>query len=126
MTLLFALAIAWPFAFGRESWFSDSSLPFWAGLAWLVVLEVSALILNLVPVPPFDGWGIVSSALTWETRVRAAAFGSLGIFLVFILLWQTPVGQAFWGFVFSLTDLAQIPRELADLGRFQMTVFRQF
>jgi Zn-dependent protease len=125
MTLVFTLLVAWPFALGRASWFSDASLPFWAALAWLVVLEVGALLLNLIPVPPFDGWGIVSSTLSWETRIRVAAIGSFGVFAVLILLWVTPVGQVFWGYVYSLADLMQVPGQLADLGRFQMTLVRQ-
>jgi len=123
-TLACAALIGAVFAFAPSGWFPMRSEPFWAALAWLGVIEVSALVLNLLPIPPFDGWGIVSAWLSWETRVRAAALGSLSIFLVFFLLWQGPVANVFWGSVFALTSLGQIPAQLADLGRMQMMLSR--
>ena len=125
-TLACAASIGAVFAFAPGGWFPMRSEPFWAALAWLGVIEVSALVLNLLPIPPFDGWGIVSAWLSWETRVRAAALGSLSIFLVFFLLWQGPVANVFWSSVFALTSLGQIPAQLADLGRMQMMLGRPF
>src|SRR5262252_3292599 len=126
MTRVCAAVIAAVFAFAPDGWFPIVSEPFWAALAWLGVIEVSALLLNLLPIPPFDGWGIISAWLSWETRVKAAAMGSLSIFLVFFLLWQGPVANVFWGSVFGLTGLGQIPTQLAEFGRSQMLLGRPF
>ena len=126
MTLACAALIGAVFAFAPTGWLAITSQPFWAALAWLGVIEVSALLLNLLPIPPFDGWGIVSPWLSRETRVKAAALGSLSIFVVFFLLWQGPVADVFWGIVAALTSLAQIPIQLADIGRMQMLLGRPF
>jgi len=126
MTLVCAAAIAAVFAFAPDGWFPIVSEPLWAALAWLGVIEVSALLLNLLPIPPFDGWGIISAWPSWETPVKAAALGSLSIFLVFFLLWQGPVANVFWGSVFALTVLGQIPTQLAEFGRSQMLLGRPF
>jgi Zn-dependent protease len=119
-TLIFTLLIAWPFLLAPDSWFTGRSLAFWAALAWLVVVEVCALILNLLPIPPFDGFGIISSGLSWEARTRAAAFGTFGILIVFFLLWQGPVAGLFWSVVFTVAGWAHVPGLMADLGHAQM------
>ena len=35
------------------------SAPFYAGLAFLAFLQLTALVLNLLPVPGLDGWGVI-------------------------------------------------------------------
>src|SRR3989304_4227040 len=35
----------------------------WPGLAFLAFLQVSALVLNLIPLPPFDGFGVLQPFL---------------------------------------------------------------
>jgi Zn-dependent protease len=122
-TLIFTLVIAWPFAVAPDSWFTARSLAFWAALAWLIVIEVCALLLNLLPVPPFDGFGIISAGLSWEARARASAFGVFGILIVFFLLWQGPVANVFWGAVFTVAGWAHVPGLLASLGHAQMMLF---
>jgi Zn-dependent protease len=119
-TLIFTLLIAWPFLLAPDSWFTGRSLAFWAALAWLIVVEVCALILNLLPIPPFDGFGIISAGLSWEARARAAAFGTFGILIVFFLLWQGPVAGVFWNVVFTVAGWVHVPGLMADLGHAQM------
>ncbi|HZV53161.1 MAG TPA: site-2 protease family protein [Candidatus Dormibacteraeota bacterium] len=123
-TLLFALAAALPFLLGLGS-LEDAihHLAFWAALAFLVVLELGALLLNLFPIPPLDGFGILAPLLSWETRLTAARLGNLGILVVFFLLWQGPVADAFWHAVQSLAGGLHVPALLADLGRYEMTLF---
>jgi Zn-dependent protease len=122
-TLVFIALIAWPFALAPDSWFGGQSLAFWAALAWLVVLEIGALVLNLLPIPPFDGFGILAAGLSWETRARIAPFGSLGVLVVFLLLWQGPVARIFWGLVLAIGGWAHVPSLLAAVGRAQMLLF---
>ncbi len=63
---------------------------FWAGLSFLGFLQVSAAILNLLPIPGLDGYGIIEPYLSPET-VRALTpvkpWGMLGLF---VLLYAVP------------------------------------
>jgi len=117
--LLFAILIGWPFVvfqggapFGNEQ--------FWAALAFLVFVELSAVVLNLIPIPPFDGFGIIAPWLSIELRILANRLGMLPLLVLFFLLWQGgPVSATFWNFVYGLSSTLNIPPELVDLGHQQ-------
>jgi Zn-dependent protease len=117
--LLFALLIGWPFLvfqgavpFGSEQ--------FWAALAFLVFIELSAVVLNLIPIPPFDGFGIIAPWLSIELRILANRLGMLPLLVLFFLLWQGgPVSATFWNFVYGLAGVLNIPPDLVFLGHQQ-------
>jgi Zn-dependent protease len=69
---------------------------FWSGLAVLGFLQVSAFFLNLIPIPPLDGYGIVEPFLPSNIAYEARRLGSIGFFLILILFFYTPVGSSFW------------------------------
>lgn len=117
--LLFAILIGWPFLlfqgaapFGNEQ--------FWAALAFLVFVELSAVVLNLIPIPPFDGFGIIAPWLSIELRILANRLGMLPLLVLFFLLWQGgPVSATFWNFVYGLSSLLNVPPDLVNLGHHQ-------
>jgi len=117
--LLFAILIGWPFlAFQGGAPFANE--PFWAALAFLVFVELSAVVLNLIPIPPFDGFGIIAPWLSIELRILANRLGMLPLLVLFFLLWQGgPVSATFWNFVYGLSSSLNIPPELVDLGHQQ-------
>ena len=97
--LLFAILIGWPF---------------------LVFVELSAVVLNLLPIPPFDGFGIIAPWLSIEVRIFANRLGMLPLLVLFFLLWQGgPVSATFWNFVYGLTSLLNVPPDLVYLGHHQ-------
>ncbi len=117
--LLFAILIGWPFLvfqgtvpFGNEQ--------FWAALAFLVFVELSAVVLNLIPIPPFDGFGIIAPWLSIELHILANRLGMLPLLVLFFLLWQGgPVSATFSNFVYGLSSLLSIPPDLVFLGHQQ-------
>ena len=91
----------------------DNNSP-WPGIAFLALLQVSALVLNLIPVPPFDGYGILEPFLSPETRERVNAVRVYLMLGVFIALWNIPiVNEMFWTQVFNLAYVLGIPIEMA-------------
>ena len=46
----------------------------WPGLAFLALLQVTAVVLNLIPVPPFDGFGAIEPHLNEPLRMQFAQF----------------------------------------------------
>jgi Zn-dependent protease len=117
--LLFAAVIGWPFLlFHGAPPFGDDR--FWAALAFLVFLQMSAIVLNLLPIPPFDGFGMIEPWLSIELRILANRLGMLPVFFLFILLWRGgPVSAVFWNAVYSLTSLINVPEYLIYLGQHQ-------
>jgi Zn-dependent protease len=89
----------------------------WPGLAFLAFLQVSALVLNLIPLPPFDGFGAVEPYLPEGVRLGVAQTRGMLPFVVFFLLWYVPVvNDAFWTLIFSLAQLVGVPLQLVQLG----------
>ena len=89
----------------------------WPGLSFLAFLQVSALILNLIPLPPFDGFGALEPYLPERIRTAVAQVSGLLPWAVFFLLWYVPgVYNAFWTAVVGLTHTLNVPLDLVELG----------
>jgi Zn-dependent protease len=89
----------------------------WPGIAFLAFLQISAVVLNLIPLPPFDGFGAIEPFLSMDIRAKLAQTQGMLSWIVLILLWQVPfIGNLFWGFVGLLARLVGIPLQLAGLG----------
>jgi len=117
--LLFAILIGWPFLVFRDS-APGGTEQFWAALAFLVFVELSAVVLNLIPIPPFDGFGIIAPWLSIEIRILANRLGMLPLLVLFFLLWQGgPVSATFWNSVYALSGLLNVPQDLIALGHQQ-------
>lgn len=94
---------------------NDSGL--WPGLAFLALLQVTAVVLNLIPVPPFDGYGALEPYLDVNLQMRVNQFGGAMVWIVFLVLWYVPfVNSIFWGFVGLISRLMGLPVQLAITG----------
>jgi Zn-dependent protease len=86
-------------------------------LAFLLHLQVSAIVLNLLPVPPLDGFGALAPWLSESARQTAYRNTSVTFFVLFIALSFVPaINRAFWETVFALNALLGVPPELVRVG----------
>ena len=86
-------------------------------LSFLLLLQISALVLNLLPIPPLDGFQAIAPWLPAEMRERLFAFSSQGMWILFLALWFIPpVNNAFWHLVFSISDSLGVDRFLFFAG----------
>jgi len=86
-------------------------------LAFLLRLEVYALILNLLPVPPLDGFQAIAPWLPDDLRERLYGFANTGMFAVFMVLWFVPpAGKAFSAIVSAICEVAGVETLWAALG----------
>jgi Zn-dependent protease len=103
-----------------------SSGGIWPGLAFLALLQVMAAVLNLIPVPPFDGYGVIAPFLERDLRYRIAQAGNILMLVVFFLLWYVPfVNQFFWNAIYWISGKLQIPLQLAITGLSQFQFWRK-
>jgi Zn-dependent protease len=89
---------------------------FWAALAFLAFLQVTAAIINLLPIPGIDGYGIIEPYLprTWAARAATIApFAFLGLFGLLLI---PAVNQAFFGGIFGLMALLGVSPLLVETG----------
>ena len=120
-TLLCGLLIAIPFMIPNHFQFMVGHLAFFGALAFLGFIEGIALLLNLLPIPGLDGFGVIRPWLPYSAQDFANRFGQGAIISVFIVLWFVPsVSSAFFGAVFQLTSLVGIDPALILVGQSQM------
>jgi Zn-dependent protease len=68
-------------------------------LAFLALLQVSAAILNFLPVPGLDGYGIVEPWLSYNVKRQVEPFAQFGLLFVFALLWVPSINSVFFDLV---------------------------
>jgi Zn-dependent protease len=86
----------------------------WAGVAFLGFLQLTAVLLNLLPVPGLDGYDALEPHLSPETQRALAPAKQWGFFvLIFLLLAGS---RWFFGVVLWLFDFSGIPHWLVAAG----------
>ncbi len=89
----------------------------WPALAFLAFLQVSAVVLNLIPLPPFDGFGAIEPYLPSGLRTSIGQVAGMLPLVLFFLLWYVPfVNNGFWNLVNSAAGLLGVPFDLAFIG----------
>ena len=89
----------------------------WPGLSFLALLQVTAVLFNLLPIPPFDGYGAIRPHLPPEIRQNIDFLGQFSMWLVLFAFWQVPaISDKFWTLVGFTSRLLGIPLELAGIG----------
>jgi Zn-dependent protease len=97
----------------------ESLLP---GLSFLLVLQVSAVLFNLIPIPPFDGYGILEPFLPSAIRMQMDRFRGVTIWIILLVFWYIPlVSEWFWDGVYRVSTLLGVNwgMVVAGLERFR-------
>jgi len=89
---------------------------FWSGVAFLGFLQVTALVLNLLPIPGLDGYGAVEPHLSPETRRALEPVRPFGFVILIVVLMTPALNQWFFKIVFWFFDLSGVPARLAMFG----------
>lgn len=95
---------------------TSGHLVFWGGVAFLAFLQVTAALLNLLPVPGLDGYGIAEPHLPPRWTRKAAEIAPFGLLLVILALWIPPINGVFFRAVFAITDWLGVPVFLVGTG----------
>ncbi len=110
--VLFVLLMI-PFALGLD----DSAHPtFWAAVAFLAFLQLTAAVLNLLPVPGLDGGNITRPWLSPSAGRVFDMVAPFGMVILLGILFVPVLNDIFWSVVLGLTDLFGLPRNLVADG----------
>ena len=96
--------------------FREGPSPFWAAIAFLLFLQVTAAVLNLLPVPGLDGFGIIEPYLPSGWLPGAARIAPFAIIGLFALLWIPQFNAAFFNGIQGITTLLGVPGVLIGSG----------
>jgi Zn-dependent protease len=89
----------------------------YAALAFLALLQLTALVLNLLPVPGLDGWGIIAPWLPNGLRQGGARLAGIAPALLFLLFFLIPAAnEVFWRAVFTLSQAIGLDPRAALVG----------
>lgn len=89
---------------------------FWAGMAFLGFLQVTALVLNMLPIPGLDGYGALEPHLSPQTQRALEPAKQWGFFILLFLLLAPGLNQWFWDIVLWFFDASGVPRWLVGNG----------
>jgi Zn-dependent protease len=93
-------------------------------LAFLALLQVTALILNLLPVPPLDGYRAIAPFLPRNVQMIFDRWGSVPLFVLLLALWIVPQASSwFWVTTFRIAAALGIPLLLAARGLRDFRIF---
>lgn len=114
-SFLVFLAVALPLTFGLDERF-DAPV-FWNSLAFLAELQVVGVILNLLPIPGFDGYGILEPHLPTSLRRALAPAKAFATLIVMAVLVMVPgVGNRLFTASAKVTTAFAVDPEMAWSG----------
>ncbi|MFV0495270.1 site-2 protease family protein [Mycobacterium sp.] len=96
--------------------YDPAHVVFSAGLAFLGFLQITALVLNLLPIPGLDGYNALEPYLSPETQRAVAPAKPYGVLILFFLLISPGLNRWFFGVVYWLFGLSGVPPRLAMAG----------
>jgi Zn-dependent protease len=114
LNVVFALIAVAPFAFGVDT---GSHHTFWAALAFLAFLQLTASVLNLAPIPGVDGGNALRPWLPYEWRRGFDAVAPWGMLVFLALLFNPTINNAFFGLVFWVGDTLGLPQYMIGEGQ---------
>jgi len=91
--------------------FLPSSLSILPGLNFLLVLQIWAILFNLIPLPPLDGWRIIEPYLSEAIVMQVRSMGMFAILILFLIFRYTFIGGIF-SFVVSFISSAVLGADL--------------
>ena len=107
-TLFFGLLLLMPFMFGLSEQALRAHSAFWQAIGLLAFFQIFAFVLNLIPWPGLDGFGIIEPYLPLSVLRYAYMLSGMGIFLFFLLFAYTPFGQwvgaSVWGIIQTISS----------------------
>jgi Zn-dependent protease len=118
---LMAVVFAAPFWLGMMEFHPENNFRVESALAFMVWLQITAVILNLLPIPPLDGFNAISPYLPPEVVMQMRRYGFLPIILLFFLFGVPEFANPFFDSVQQLMEALQVPY---FLGRHGLDLFR--
>lgn len=119
--VLFVL-LALPFMMGLHE--AIGTPRFWTAIALLAFLQASAVVLNLLPIPGLDGFGIIRPYLPPDMREQAENAAPMLGMLLLVLLMTPAFASSVWRITYVLADLAQLDPRYISAGWAQFRFWR--
>lgn len=107
------IAAVAPFSLGVDVYQHEN---FWAAVAFLAFLQLTASVLNLVPIPGVDGGNALRPWLPYEWRRGFDLISGWGMLIFLALLFNPVIGNTFFSLINSIGGALGLPQWLHDEG----------
>jgi Zn-dependent protease len=126
--VILALLMAVPFVIGLGPRLIDAGgdsfqvsgtpthLEFWAALSALAFFQITASVLNLLPIPGLDGGSILAPWMSPAYQRAWNLFAPYGFILLFLALWQTKLGVWFFDLVYWVAERIGLSGVMVQVG----------
>lgn len=96
----------------------ESTSNFWPGISFLLVLQIWAILFNLIPIPGLDGYGVIEPFLSPVIRAQMDRVRGYAIWILILIFWYIPMIARSFFLVVSLIAVALgVDLYLAAQGR---------
>jgi Zn-dependent protease len=132
---LSAMALAGPAANGLVaivlaillSVLPDSTSSIWPGLSFLLVLQIWAILFNLLPIPGLDGYAAIEPFLNPAIQMQMNSVRGYAIWILILLFWYVPAISRFFFLIVTLISATLgVNLALASQGRDYLMGFFRF
>jgi Zn-dependent protease len=102
----------------------ESTSNIWPGISFLIVLQIWAILFNLIPLPGLDGYGVIGPFLNPAIQMQMERIRAYAFWILIIALWYIPfIGGFFWRIVFLISTILGIDWNMAMQGSQFLTGF---
>ncbi len=92
---------------------------FWGSVAFLVWIQGTAILFNLLPIPPLDGFGVIEPFLEPNLAAQLRSIGSMGFLLIIILIFWMPRNEDGFDLAGAFFDQADAIAETFEVQEWQ-------
>jgi Zn-dependent protease len=115
-TIAVTMTLAVAFAVVRTTAETAQAAEICAALAMLVYFHAASVLLNLLPMPGLDGYGVIEPWLPASLQRTLQKYGNAGFGIILLLLWLPIPNQMLWSTAGLLSDLLGVPSEFGEEG----------
>ncbi|HEU0293567.1 MAG TPA: site-2 protease family protein [Anaerolineales bacterium] len=105
----------------------DSTSSIWPGLSFLLVLQIWAILFNLLPIPGLDGYAVIEPFLNPAIQMQMNNVRGYAIWILILLFWYVPAISRFFFLIVTLISATLgVNLALASQGRDYLMGFFRF
>ena len=103
-----------------------STANIWPGLSFLFVLQVWAILFNLLPVPGLDGYGVIEPFLNPAIQMQMDRIRPYAIWVLILAVWYLPFFNNFiWTVIYFISTVLRVNWNMVAQGQdFLLNFFR--
>jgi len=117
VTLLLTVILSIVLSYYQRTANFSQHFEFIAGLNFLIFIQIWAFVFNLLPIPGFDGFGIIMPYLPRTIALRLYQASSLVLFaFISLYLLDAPVQRSFWRLVYGVMSFFNVDSNLLFYG----------